>query len=389
MNYLTQNNVQNKRVLLRVDFNVSLSPTHTVVDDARIRQALPTIKLLLQNGNKVIIVSHLDRPKFRDPSMSLRPVCDTLQSHLPEHNVVLVDDFLTNAAVFSGQTGKQILVLENIRFYKEEQANDEGFAQKLAALGDVFVSDCFSVAHRRDASIVSLPKFLPSYAGLLMKKEVEMLDLVVKNPKHPLVAILGGSKISTKLQLIGKFLSIADTILIGGGLANNFLKAQGNSIGKSIFEESQEAEATRILEEARKNNVSLLLPTDVVVGSKDSEGPCETKAASSLTQDDTILDIGIKTRAVFTSAIAKAATIIWNGPVGYFENPHFRLGTDAVCDAVITNTTATSVIGGGDTLAAISHRHDLDPITHISTAGGAMLEYIENGTLPGIEALKM
>lgn len=388
MKYIDEADIQNKRVLLRVDFNVSLTPGYTIADDQRIKQALPTIKHLLTNNNKIIIVTHLGRPKNHEPELSLSTVRDKLASYLTDHEIILINDFSAEKEAFANQTENQIFLLENIRYYKEELANDEEFAKKLANLADVYVNDGFSVAHRKEASIIQIPKFLPSYAGLLMRKEVSMLSSLLQNPKKPFVAILGGSKISTKLKLIGKIMEIADTVLLTGGLANNFFKAKGLEIGKSIYEENEIPESKNLIDRAQENHVTLLLPTDVIVGSKDQTLPGTVKSISTITKDDAVLDIGPDTANEFAMHIQSAATIVWNGPVGYFENPIFRKGSDAICDAIVKNPNATSIIGGGDTIAAIAHRKDLNHISHISTGGGAMLEFLENnGTLPGIEAL--
>ncbi len=388
--YIDQTEIKDQRVLLRVDFNVSLGPDHTIADDARIQQALPTINLLLKNNNKLIIVSHLDRPKKRDPKLSLKIVSDHLQEYLPHHKVILVDDFTNkDKSVFENQKTNEVLVLENIRFYSGEKNNDPKFAKKLADLADVFVNDAFGVSHRPDTSVVGVPQFIPSYGGLLLKKEIEMITKAIHDPQKPVVAIMGGAKISTKINLIDKLMTVADTLIIGGGLANTFLCAQGLNIGKSFCEYEKAEDARKILFHAAQKNTAIMLPSDAVVSdSKDDGKDVEVCKIENIPEGKQILDIGPETTAQYGAIIARAKTIIWNGPVGYFENPAFRRGTDFIYYAITHNPDVVSIVGGGDTLAAISKKEYLDKITHISTGGGAMLEFIEKGTLPGIEALK-
>lgn len=384
-------NISGKKVLMRVDFNVSLSSDKlTIADDARITQAIPTIKKLLENKNKLILISHLGRPKERDPKLSLKIVADRLHELLPEFDITLINDFLqeSDKKRIIDQRENEIIILENIRFYKEEKANDEQFVRKLAELGECFVNDAFGVCHRADASVVGISKFLPSYAGLLLKKEIEMISKVTKNPKKPVVAIIGGAKISTKISLLGKLMEIADSLLIGGGLANTFFCAQGYGIGQSYCEIQEVESAKKLLFMAAQKNTALILPTDVVEADNlESSNAGQIKKVIDVDQKGFILDIGPETQAKFGCVITQAKTIIWNGPVGYIENPNFRRGTDFIYYSIAQNSIATSIVGGGDTLAAISKKEYLNKITHISTGGGAMLEFIEKGTLPGIEAL--
>ncbi len=388
MKYIDELDIQNKRVLLRVDFNVSLNPDHSIANDERIRQTIPTITYLSKNNNQLIIVSHLGRPEKRDPEFSLRKVAADLASLLPRNSVVLVDDFLTQKDIFLTQQASQILLLENIRFYPGEEENDPDFSHELALLADIYVNDAFSVSHRIAASIVGVTSFLPSYGGLLLKKEVSSLSRLTNNPEKPFVAILGGSKISTKIKLISKLTTLADCVILGGGLANTFLLAQEIRVGKSLCEETELDEAKRLLQIARDNNTDILLPTDVIVADSETADTGNVVSIRSIPPEAIILDIGPDTQAHFESVILEAKTIVWNGPVGYFENPAFRRGTDFIYYAISQNTQAFSVIGGGETLAAISKKEYLEKISHISTGGGAMLEFIENGTLPGIEALE-
>ncbi len=388
--YIDQTEIKNKRVLLRVDFNVSLNQNYTIADDARIRQSLPTIKMLLENGNKLIIVSHLGRPKGREDKYSMKVVAEQLQKYLPQNHIKIIPDFLTDAdGILTDQTNAEIYMLENIRYYNEEKQDDLAFGKKLASLAEVYVNDAFGVCHRADASVVGVPTFIPGYGGLLLKREIEMISKSINDPHKPLVTILGGAKISTKLTLIGKLMEVADYILIGGGMANTFLSAQGFEVGKSFNEYEQEENARRVLFAAAQKNTQIVLPSDVVIGDPNlSMNPGVIKKIAQISKEDQILDIGPETQARFGSIINKAKTIIWNGPVGLFENVEFRRGTDFIYYSITDNSEAVSIVGGGDTLSAISKKEYLDKITHISTGGGAMLEFIEQGTLPGIEALK-
>lgn len=389
ISYIDETDITKKRVLLRADFDVSLNPNYTIADDARIRNNLPTIQHLLRRHNKIVCIAKLDRPKERDPKLSLRVVVHRLHEYLPGYTVKLVDDFLTEKKAFDGQTEKEILVLENIRFYPEEKKNDQRFAKKLAALGDVYVNDAFAMSHRTEASIVGVSRLLPSYGGLLLKKEIQTIGRVIKKPKKPFVAIIGGAKISTKITLIGKLTEMADYVLVGGGLANTFLCAHGYEIGKSFCEYEKVAKARQLLFLAAQKHTAIVLPSDVVIGNpQDTRRNGEVRKINDIPKGSQILDIGPETKAKFGAIIAKAKTIIWNGPVGLFENPAFRQGTDFIYYAITENRDAVSIVGGGDTLSAISKEEYLEKITHISTGGGAMLEYIEKGTLPGIEALK-
>lgn len=282
-------------------------------------------------------------------------------------------------------------MLENLRFYEGEKTNDHKFSQELADLGDVYVNDAFAVSHRAEASLVALPALLPCYGGLLLKNEVVAIDQAIKNPKRPLVAIIGGAKISTKITLISKLIEKADYVILGGGLANVFFRAQRYSIGKSICEYEMVSKARQLLFLAAQKNTSIVLPADAMVGDpSDKTTPGKLfKIGSKIPADQAILDIGPETKAKFGEILAKARTIIWNGPIGLFENPMYKDGTDFIFESITKNSKAASIVGGGDTLAAINGKANLAKITHVSTGGGAMLEFIENGgTLPGIEALK-
>lgn len=388
--YIDQANITGKRVLLRVDFNVTLTPEVTIADDARIRQSLPTIQYLLRNHNKLILVSHLGRPKgVRDEKYSLKVVAQHLETLVPGYKVRLVDDFLTDSDGAKTQKENEILMLENIRFYPEEKKGDTGFAKKLASLADVYVNDAFGVAHRSDASLVAVTEFLPSYGGLLLKAEVETFSRLLKQAQKPFVAIIGGAKIADKLNLITKLVEIADYLVLGGGIANTFLLALGYPIGKSLAEPDQIEEARKLMFLAAQKRTAVILPEDVVTAKdKDGENGGHVHKIEEVPEDEAILDIGPGTQANIGSIIHEAKTIVWNGPVGYSENKQFARGTDYLYYAITHNGEALTVVGGGDTLAAISKKEYLDKISHISTGGGAMLEFIELGTLPAIEALK-
>jgi len=388
MRFIDNGDLKNKRILVRVDFNVSLNPDGTISNDERIKQTLPTLTYLLKNNNTLILMSHLGNPKGVDEKFSLMPIAARLQEYLPNYKIVLrnleviLSEANSSELYHSTQDNNTIVLLDNLRFNPGEKANDTEFAKQLASLAKVYVNDAFSASHRPHASIVGIPLYLPSFAGFLFKKEVEMLKKAIENPLKPVVAILGGAKISTKLKLIGKFIGIADTVILGGGLAHNFFLAKGLNIGKSISEPSEIEHTKELLKLAKDKNVNLVLPTDVVI----QEG--ELKKINDISDTDQIFDIGVESQAHYSKLILDAKTIIWNGPIGYFEDPRYRHGTGSVFDAIVKNESATSILGGGDTLAAIAGRPGREKITHVSTAGGAMLEFIENGTLPGIEALR-
>lgn len=387
MKYIDEADIRNKRVLLRVDYNVSLNKKHRIINDERIKQSLPTITYLLKKSNSIILLSHLGRPHLHDSTLSLKPIADDLQRLMPNCEVIFVPD-LEHLPIEITRTGNvnRIFLLENIRYYKGEEKNDDDFTKKLAEYGDVFVNDAFSVSHRVSSSIVGLPSLLPSYGGLLMKKEVETIRKIINDPKIPVVSILGGAKISTKLHLIDRLLEISDFLLLGGGLANTFLLALKNEVGRSLVEKNEVKRALRLIHHASKKHCRLLLPSDVVVGDKDGRNAV-IKPVHMLSRHDTIYDIGPETQAIFAQAILQAKTIIWNGPVGLFEVPIYQRGTDFIYYAITANENATSLVGGGETLAALTDKENLNKITHISTGGGAMLAFIEKGTLPGIDAL--
>lgn len=388
--FLSQTTIVNKRVLLRADFDISLNLDQTIADDTRIRSNLPTIKYLLNGNNRIICIAKLGRPKGRDEKYSLKNVCIKLKEYLQNKKIILISDFLTeNSETFKNQKPDEIFILENIRYYPEEKTNDPNFTKKLASLADIFINDAFAVSHRIEASVVGIPQYLPSFAGLSMEKEIEIISSSINHPKKPFVAILGGSKISSKIGLIDQLLELSDQLLIGGGLANTFLSSQGTAIGKSLYEYEEVEKARRLLFNAAQKKSHIVLPVDVVVSTSEEEkdNHYEVKKYTEVLENEHIFDIGPETMAMWGNIIAKAKTIIWNGPVGLFEKKEYRNGTDFIYYTITQNRDAISIVGGGDTLAAISKKEYLERITHISTGGGAMLEFIEKGTLPGIEAL--
>lgn len=390
--YIDDLQLTGKRVFIRVDFNVPLEGRR-VTDDTRIREALPTIRRALEMGGKVILASHLGRPKGADPKLSLEPAATRLADLLgPKHEVILTDDCVGDAVKKHVKELKegQVLVLENLRFHKEEEANDEAFARELASLADVYINDAFGTAHRAHASTAGMVPFVKEKAaGLLMKKELEYLGRVVKSPEKPFIAILGGAKVSDKIKVIENLLPKVDALLIGGAMAYTFLKAQGIEVGKSRVEEDKLALATKLLDAAQRLKTSLVLPVDHIVGTEPSD-----KSEARETPDRAIppdmmgLDIGPKTRAQYTQHIRGAKTVVWNGPMGLFEVNKFAEGTRSVAAAMAMNREAVTVIGGGDSAAAVQQMGFADKLSHVSTGGGASLELLEGITLPGIKALE-
>jgi phosphoglycerate kinase len=387
--YIDEGHLKEKKVILRLDLNVSLNPDFSIADDARIKQTLPTIEYLLKNKNKLIIMSHLGRPKEHDLHYSLKNVAGRLEHYLPHHKVILVENYFSpdTEKKLVNQKENEIIMMENTRFYPEEKDNNPEFAKRLAAMADAYVNDAFAVSHRKDASIVGIPKFLPAYGGLLLKKEVETISKAIQKPKKPVVTIVGGAKISTKIELLDVFIELSDYILIGGALANNFLVAKGYEIGESLYEKAYVETAKKILEKAKKKNTQILIPSDVCVKLSDT-GRAIDVTINEIPSNGYIIDIGSETQAEFGWTIDKAKTIIWNGPMGNIEDPRAREGTNNIFYSIASNPRATSIVGGGDTIAAIAKEEYLEKITHISTGGGAMLEFIEKRTLPGIEALE-
>lgn len=383
---ITEANVRGKRVLCRCDFNVPLEDGE-IVDDTRIRAALPTIIWLLDHGARVILCSHLGRPKGKAvKQLSLAPLAKRL-SRLLDRKVPLADGMVGKAVAKEvDKLGKgDALLLENLRFEPGEEANDPAFAQSLAALCDLYVNDAFGAAHRAHASTEGIAHLVPSYIGFLMQKEIETLSRLRANPARPYLAIVGGAKVSDKLGVLAELITRVDGLLIGGGMANTFLLAQGKEVGTSLVERDQVAHASSILERARAREVSIDLPTDVVVA-PNIEGPPAVKPVDDIAPDEAIFDIGPETARRFADRIRQARTVFWNGPLGVAEHDPFVRGTSVVAEAVAAADGFT-VIGGGDSVAAIEQLDLADRIDHISTGGGASLEFLEGKTLPGVAVI--
>ena len=385
-----ENNLNQKKVLLRLDLNVPLD-NGKITDTTRIDKILPTINFLLKSGAKIIILSHVGRPKGKVVNeLSLKPICEDLKNKLNE-NIKLISKNIkeVKSTDLFNDYDEKIVILENLRFYEEEEKNDNDFAKHLASLADIYVNDAFSCSHRAHASISKITKFVPSYGGLQLNLEINALTKITSEIQRPITCIIGGSKISSKINVIKNLISKFDNIIIVGGMANNILKYKGYEIGKSI----QENNCNKIIEEifhlSKKENCKIIYPEDVTIG-KDLNGSSEIKELDNVSKDELILDIGPKTIKAINLLIEESSTILWNGPAGYFENPNFAKGSIEITKKIIEknkNNTIYSVAGGGDTVSFLNSIEATDKFDFVSTAGGAFLEYLEGKELPGIKAL--
>ncbi len=385
--------VAGKRVLVRVDFNVPLDDQQHITDDTRIRASLPTIAYLLDAGAAVILMSHLGRPKGEVvESMRMAPVAQRL-SELLGRPVQTVDESVGPAVIAKAQALQpgQVLLLENLRFHREEEKNDPAFAQQLASLADIYVNDAFGSAHRAHASTEGVAHYLPAVSGFLMEKEINFLGSALEHPRRPFVAIIGGAKVSDKIAVLERLISLVDTLLIGGGMANTFLKAEGYEIGNSLYEESKLDVARDLMNQARQRGIQFILPSDVVLADRfANDASTHIVPADQVLPEWRILDIGPETIATFRDALRNAQTIIWNGTLGVAEMPNFAKGTNAIIEILVecTRKGATTIIGGGDSAAAVEQAHAASEMTHVSTGGGASLEFLEGRVLPGVAALQ-
>jgi len=383
-------NLNQKKVLLRLDLNVPLN-NGKITDTTRIDKILPTIKFLLKSNAKIIILSHVGRPKGKVVNeLSLKPICESLKNKL-NHNIKLISKNIKEVRSLDlfDSNDEKIIILENLRFYEEEEKNDTEFAKHLASLADIYVNDAFSCSHRAHASIFEITKFIPSYAGLQLNTEINALTKITSEIQRPITCIMGGSKISSKINIIKNLISKFDNIIIVGGMANNILKYKGYEIGKSI----QENNCDQIIEEifllSKKEDCKIIYPEDVIT-SKDLNGSPKIKELNDISNDELILDIGPKTIKIINQLIEESNTILWNGPAGYFENPSFSVGSVEIAKKIIKknkDNTIYSVAGGGDTVALLNSIEATNYFNFVSTAGGAFLEYLEGKDLPGIKAL--
>ena len=381
--------LKGKKVLVRCDFNVPLDENRNITDNTRIVAALPTIKYLLEQNCSIILCSHLGRPKGEfKKEFSLEPVAKEL-SRLLNQDVIMAKDVIGEDAKFKATNLKEgeILLLENVRFHREETDNDPEFSKELANMAEIYVNDAFGAAHRAHSSTAGVAEYLPAVAGLLIEKELQFLGNALNNPERPFVAILGGAKVSDKIGVIDSLLEKVDTLIIGGGMAYTFFKAQGYEVGKSICELDKLDLAKELMEKAKTKGVKLMLPIDTVVGKEfDINTESKNVKCTEIPADWEGFDIGKETIKMFSEEIKKAKTVVWNGPVGLFEFPQFAIGTNEIAK-VLSQIDATTIIGGGDSAAAVKKAGLQDKMTHISTGGGASLEFLEGKKLPGIECL--
>lgn len=382
--------VRGKRVLVRVDFNVPMDDTQNITDDTRIRAALPTIQYLRGEGAKVILISHFGRPKGQiNPKYSLAPVAIRLGELLGQPVPIAPDCVGAEVEKMVSQLPEgQVLLLENVRFHAEEEKNDLEFAKALAGLADIFVNDAFGTAHRAHASTEGVAHYIPAVAGFLMQKEVEVMGKALAEPARPFVAIIGGAKVSDKIGVIENLLNKVDVLIIGGGMANTFLKALDIQVGKSLVEEDKVPLAKELIAKARARKTELILPVDAVVAKEfKADAQFRTISVKEIAEDEMALDIGPESAEVFSRYIETAQTIVWNGPMGVFEMDSFAKGTEKVAQAV-AKCQGITIVGGGDSVAAVEKMGVADQLTHISTGGGASLEFLEGKVLPGVEALR-
>jgi len=393
INFFPDNlSVQNLKIILRLDFNVPLKDK-IITDDTRIALCLPFVKKLIEKKAKIIIISHLGRPKgVRDPALSLMPIYKYLKKKLGTNVYFFMGNFDDKLKEkFSYLKEGEVILIENIRYFKEETDDDENFSKKLASLGDVYINDAFSCSHRKQASIHKITKFIgKSFAGPLLKKEIDSINLIVKNKKEPVTCIIGGSKISTKINVITSLIEKINNLVIVGAMANNFFTYKNFKVGKSLIESNAKETIRKIYDKAKNNNCEIIIPADCVVGYS-FEGDGKNKNLDQIEENEIILDIGSNTVKKIKQTIEQSKTVLWNGPAGYFENKNFQNGTLKIAEAISKNTrekSLISVLGGGDTLAAINKSKNKLSFTHLSTAGGAFLEYLEGKDLPGLSVLK-
>ena len=385
-----ETNLINKKILLRLDLNVPLVD-YKITDTTRIDKILPTLKFLISQNTKIIIISHIGRPKGQVVNkLSLRPICDDLEMKLSQNIKLISKDIkeITSKDLFNNDHEK-IVVLENIRFYPEEEKNNPQFAKHLASLADIYVNDAFSCSHRAHASIDEITNFLPCYSGLQLDLEVDALKKITSEIKKPITCIIGGSKVSSKINIIKNLIPKFDNIIFVGGMANNVIRYMGNQIGKSLKEENCDPIIKEIISLSETENCKIIYPQDAVVG-KNLNGSPQTKELSEISSDEMILDIGPKTIGIIKNIIDKSNTILWNGPAGYFENPSFANGSIEIAKKIIENNKSNkiySVAGGGDTVSLLNSLNAVNDFNFVSTAGGAFLEYLEGKKLPGITAL--